>query len=252
MALTAILDMATDVRPFFGNPGAADDALLQKLLKWTEAQARKFVGHGIIQATYTNEYQRKFDYSGCDSDTVSITSNGLIQVGGCISPAGGAVLQLDNGFVRSITEIREDYAARFAASGYFGSDTLLVDGTDYYLEMDNDNFSKSGRVIRYGRNWSPAAGTIRITYVAGLSAAELDDEYSFVKLALLDDLRSKFNAVASERISSGKGGPLKKETYYGDVSFEYETGSASRSSSLVRDLSDSTKSRLQPIRRMLL
>lgn len=254
MAVSDILNMETDVRPFFGNDACDEhDALLRKIRKFTESQARRFVGHGIIQATYTNEYHRRFGNGGLiEAETIIDVIDSNVYVGSYDSMLDGHVLQLDNCYVRSITSIYEDASARFASTGGFAAATLLTAGSDYDLEMFNGTFSPSGRVIRRNRNWNSTPGTIKVTYVAGLSAAELNDEYVFVKAALLEDMRCKFDYQVSRRTSSGYTGPIRKETYHGDYTVEYGFSPNASSSAVMTDLTSEAKQQLQSIRRMSL
>lgn len=251
MALVPILDIENEVKPFFAVACCdADQRVLNMLRGYTESQARAFVGHCISQNTITHEYQRRDDIgvaSDADAQVAEIVGDTVYMS----RPAAcdhGHILQLDNGFVRSISELREDPAAVFGQGGSdFGASTVLTAGTNYFLELDRAGLSRSGRVHRRNGNWSSAPGTIRITYVAGLTKAELADEWSYVKLALLEDMQTKFQTLRSKR--SGGGGPLKKESYAGDVTYEYAVDMASRS---ISELSEGAKSKLQPLRRMAL
>lgn len=251
MPLASILDIENEVKPWFAVACCdADGAVLRMLRQFTESQARAFVGHCISQNTITHEYQRREDI-GCgierSADVIDITGDTVYVGGGAISNEGH-ILQLDNGFVRSITEVREDPAARFGqGSSDFGASTVLTAGTNYFLELDRSGLSRAGRVHRVNGAWSSAPGTIRITYVAGFTKAELADEFAYVKQALLEDMQAKFMALRSQR--SAGGGPVKKESYVGDYTVEYDTG---RASAAMSELSDGTKAKLQPIRRIAL
>lgn len=251
MSLTAILNMDTDIVPFFG-VGCCDNPDLARLLamcqRWTEAQARKFVGHGIAQATYT-EYQRKNNIGYVpNTDEVNVIGDKVYL--GHSNSLMGEYLQLDNAYVRSITSIYEDLAAFFGqGSSDFAAGTLLTAGTDYYLELDKSGLSKSGRVLRVYRNWSSRPGTIKVTYVAGLTSAELDDEYSFVKEALLSDMLLKFQYIRSQQGASVTGaGPIKRESIGGgEYQVEYAVTSGSTPT---QQLSMPAQQMLSPIKRI--
>lgn len=252
MASTSILDWDLDIRPYFGVTACDENADLLKLAKnFAESYARKFVGHGIIQTTYTNEYQRRFQIGGDVHYEMVQMVGDTVYSGRETSSLDGHILQLDNGFVRSITDLREDANAYFGqGTSDFGASTALTEGTDFNLEMKDDNFSKTGRVIRINRDWSSKPGTVRITYSAGLTSSELSNEYLFVKAALLDDMEERYVGELKRRASRESSGPIKKEVYHGDYTVEYDvSGSVKRLSS---DLSQKTKQELQPIRRMSL
>lgn len=251
MALATILDLTDDVEVFFGISCCEDSAasrLLQLVAKWTESQARKWVGHGISQNTYTGEFHRRQRLNSVD-DIIGYEVVGDKVYGEYECPADGHILKLDNGFVRSITEVRMDPAGNFGfTSGSFGSSTLLTEGTDYFLELDATGLSKSGHLIRNNASWPSRPGSVKVTYVAGFTAAELNADYSFVKEALLLEMRSKFNAMWSQQGTAAASGVKKKETYHGDYSVEYVVDSASSTTELL----DSTKHALGPIKSLLI
>jgi hypothetical protein len=243
-----ILDMNDDILPFLGiDCSSAEMKLLFNLRKWVESQARSFVGHSITQATITNEYQRRGDI-GSRGDHVFNPLEGDRAWYDISANSFGEYLLLDNGFVRSVTEVREDHGARFGqGASDFPSGSVLTSGEDYFLELESTGMGKGGRLIRRNRDWSSQPGTIRITYVCGFTDAELNGDYSYVKLALLEDLQIKFNVARSQR-SSG-GGPVKKETWVGDYAVEYAVSSGSQS--LFR-MSPGAMAKLEPIRRIAL
>lgn len=251
MALAPILDIENEVKPWFAIACCdADQRVLTMLRQFTESQARAFVGHPISQNTITDEYQRREDIGGGYDgppeyqDIVGDT----VYMGRGSQDNAGHLLQLDNGFVRSITEIREDPDARFGqASSAFAASTALTAGTNYFLELDRSGLSRSGVVHRVNGQWSIAPGTIRITYVAGLTKAELADEWAYVKSALLEDMQVKFMSLRSQR--SAGGGPLKKESYAGDVTYEYAVSAGGGS---ICELSEGARAKLQPIRSLRL
>lgn len=221
-------------------------ALLTRLQTWSENQARQYVGHVITTTTITSEYHRADDISGGDGHLSSLEGS---RCGAAIwddRSAHANILQLGNGFVRSVSDVREDMGANFGqGASDFASGTALTSGVDYCLDLDVPGLSKSGRLLRVHRPWSSRPGTIRVTYVAGLTAAELDAEYSFVKLALLEDMQAKFTSVLSQR---GGQGTIKKQAWAGDYSVEFSTNEAGSLSAL----SAAAMSRLGPIRRIAL
>lgn len=244
--MTDILDKDADLSPYFGidcnDNSDGEVMLLWNVQKYVESMAKKHVRHGIIQQTHT-EFQRRYDISRQDITPSNFeVSNGSVY-SSWEDSSYGEYLQLNNGFVRSITNLWEDSNADFGQqSGDFGNSTLLTLGTDYHLELDETGMSRSGRVIRNSRSWSSKPGTIKITYVAGFTAAELNDEYAFVKMALLEEIKMRFNIARAQR--SGAYGPVKKETYFGDYQAEYavDTKTIPRNS-----LSFQTMSALHPI-----
>jgi hypothetical protein len=251
MALANIVT-TNDIDIFFGvccGDNSRDTQLLMRLREWTEMQARRYCRWGIAQATYTDEYHRREDIGTGDFSDVLDVQGDNVYLRDNPTP-DGEILQLDNGYVTSITTLHEDQSAYFGQGGSdFAAATLLTEGTHFVPEYENGTFCKSGRIIRINRNWSSRPGTIKVTYVAGFTAAQLNDEYSFVKEAVLEEMQSKFSRVKQQR--SGGGGPLRKVTYHGDVSYEYATASGGRGGGML-ELSDASKSKLSTIRRLAL
>jgi hypothetical protein len=248
--LTQILDPDLDLTPYFGISAAEDPdlwTLLLRIQKYVESSARKFVRHGIAQNTYT-EFQRKRDIGTYDSELNQHEKIGSKVYSTGYSGYDGEFLQLDNAFVTAVSNVYEDMNARFGSGGTdFAAATELTYNTDYYIELDDANISKSGRLIRVARNWSSRPGTIKIVYTAGFTAAQLDDEYAFVKMALLEDIREKYDLAKAQR--SGSSGIPKKETYFGDYQVEYSVDSSTRTTT---GLSMKTMDALQPIKSMVI
>ena len=245
--LPSILDFESDVREYLGL-SSLNAALAEFYHRTVEAAVRRYVGHGIAQNTYTNEYHRRGRIGPSGSGAYVQVDSEVLDVGMLESGSvDGHILQLDNSFVRSITEIREDSNGRFGQGSGFGSGTTLSSGSDYYLELDSTGICKSGRVIRHYRNWCNEPGSIRVTYVAGLTSAELDNEYSFVKMAILHDIQ---DAMESNLARRSEAGVVKKKTYFGDVSTEYVVQSGEKRSAT--GLLCQTEAALMTIKRMTL
>ena len=115
--------------------------------------------------------------------------------------------------VTSITTIHEDEDGYWGApDSVFGSSSLLTDGTDYALKIDNgSSTSDSGIVYRLNGVWPATSvgghgllaagrenslGPIKVVYVGGVSEVPAD-----VKLAAID-------LLASIRKRKDKGGPV--------------------------------------------
>lgn len=250
-APTSILDFHKDLRPYFGEACDGDDAeLLLRMRLFVESAARKFVRHGITQQSYT-EFHRKTDIG--PRDDYGVTTGVFELIGEKVyTPSRynhhGEYLQLDNGFVRSVASVYEDFNAEFGqGSGDFPESTLLTAATDYTIELDESGLSKSGRLIRIQRGWSTKPGTIKVTYTAGFAASELDGEWSHLKLALLEDLAEAFNSARAQK--SGGFGTLKKEVVFGDVQREYAVDTKSETTTI---LSHRTMNLLQPLKVMRL
>ncbi|MBX9628098.1 MAG: hypothetical protein K2X82_30150 [Gemmataceae bacterium] len=100
---------------------------------------------------------------------------------------------LDRTPVQAVTEVRYDPTGGYGqVAGSFGTDTVLVAGTDYYLALDGGGatagWSDSGRLVRQNSNWGfstrwdrnlltprkvPSDGTIKVTYTGGYPVAKV-------------------------------------------------------------------------------
>jgi hypothetical protein len=145
----------------------------------------------------------------------------------------GDVLQLPQTYVRSITEVREDPTAYGGqGSSAFPSDSVLTEGDDYWLDVDESGLSKTGHVLRAaGIGWSGIPRSIRVSYMAGLTAAELDGEYSNIKEAVINETITRFKIAKSRSGANTSGvGPIKSESIGGQYSVSYDTSRISESS----------------------
>jgi hypothetical protein len=136
--------------------------------------------------------------------------------------------------VQSITSIYEDGDGNWGrTAGAFASDTLLVDGTDYALDLKNSAVSLSGIVERLNGVWPnvtgrgagllgaeplPGRGNIKVTYIAGYGEPPDD-----VVLAV-------HNMIAEVRITGPMGGALTSESYEG---YSYTRASASEQAAML-------------------
>jgi hypothetical protein len=202
----------------------ADAGLLELLKGMVENEARRYCGHDITQpaAPYVHflpEVQRT-----APQDALLAMDPGGLQ--GASHSGQMEVLQLPRILVRTAgLEVREDPdAAAGQAGGDFGDDTLLTPGSDYYLDVDQAGLSRSGHLIRIAGPWPSRPRTVRVTYVAGLTAGELDNEYSDIKLAIIEEVAQRFRLAKSRQGSDGGGtGAVQSESIGGEYSVTYDT-----------------------------
>ena len=144
------------------------------------------------------------------------------------SSIGGNIIQLDQIFVRSITEVREDFDGYFGIeSGDFPSSTALTEGTDFYMRVEESlggtNLNKTGHLIRRSGNWPSRAGTVKATYKAGFTAAELDSDYSDIKLTIIEEVALRFKKSKTMQGTEAGFGPLRSFSIGGEVSVAFDT-----------------------------
>ena len=144
----------------------------------------------------------------------------------------GDVLQLSQMWLRSITSIYEDLGAYGGQkAGDFGSSALLTSGTHYFVNFDRDmsdpelngtqSLAIAGQVVRVGTCWSHIPRTIKVTYVAGLTASELDGAWSDIKDVVVYETSNQFGLKKS---LGGAGADIlvKSESIGGEYRVTYE------------------------------
>jgi len=194
----------------FPTASTSDLTLLRQIRDNVEAMARAYVRHDITQPSsdYVEFHPRRnrmpnwygggvvYDVSG-DKAVVDSTQR----------PSN--ILVLNQKFVRTITSVWEDCSAYFGkGSGDFADSTKLTEGVDFVLDQKEPDFSTTGRLIRIGRSWPSSPGTVKVQYTAGLTSSDLEGEYRFIKLALLDEIDIRYRARKEFLDRSGPGGGI--------------------------------------------
>lgn len=158
-----------------GTMAAEDQAIVSFVRPLAERLVKKFVGFNIEQATYTDLYP----LIGQDG-MMDMLVDGYEDIGGRIVPynssmlGSGSYLSTRQKPVRSITSVYENVSAWDTAGGSWPASALL-DPTEYQLDQEEyGGLSWSGFVYRRSGVWPTEPRTVKITYVAGLTAAELD------------------------------------------------------------------------------
>lgn len=205
-----------------GSISDADSGLIELLKRVVENDARRYCGHEITRNT--NPFIHFLPGSVAASSAVSLLERASGMTTGIRDDGASRFLQLPVPFVRAESlEVRVDLnAAAGQAAGAFGSATLLTAGVDYYLDMDESGLSRSGRLVRIAGGWPAQPRTVRVSYFAGFSAAELDGPYSDLKGAILDEVCHRFQ-IAKSRPGSGGTGLIQSESIGGEYSVTYDT-----------------------------
>jgi len=130
------------------------------------------------------------------------------------------VVQLRQLPARSISEVCEDPTGYFGqVAGSFGQATVLTAGDDYYLKQEQDGLSWTGHLVRRSF-WFPAmAGSVKVTYVAGFTAAELAGRWSVFKTACLETIGDLYLRAGS--LAGGQKADLASEAIGGGVNMSY-------------------------------
>lgn len=221
----------------------SDLARLEMVWKGVEAEIRRFCGQNIMQPVdaYVEFHPTTDRYVPLDpllQNDVAWNNRYTLNMSG--APAwDGHVLPLNQGLVRSITEIRFDTDSNAGTSASDFPSTGIVDSSAYYLDVDEEDpsdllISWSGNVILKSGTWPTRRRSIKVTYVAGLTAAEMDDEFSDIRLAVTEEVLDRYGNLSSSGVAKVKSEKL------GDWEVSYAI------SDKEGRLSDSLKDALRP------
>jgi hypothetical protein len=166
---------------------SAQIALIYGFHNAVEREVKKVIGYNPEQATYTEFYPERTINSTRDDDG----GFGLWDV------VGNRATRLERGGfertefilknlpVRSVTSIYENLNAwtTGVANGDFPSNTLLA-ASQYYLDQSEAGISRTGKLVRSYGIWTSAPRTVKVTYVAGWTAAEMIVQMPEVQLAI--------------------------------------------------------------------
>jgi len=196
----------------------ADGGLIELLRGMVENEVRRYCGHEITRPAepYVSYLPAANDRPPAEPLLALESERSAVD--------DGRILQLPHPFVRTDgLEVRVDPGASAGqGSGDFGDETQLTAGVDYFLDADDEGLSRSGQLIHLGSGWPRRARTVRATYFAGFTAAELDGAYSDVKLAVLDEVALRFRQAKSRQGADAVGtGSIRSESIGGEYSVTY-------------------------------
>lgn len=243
-----------DVFALLGNdsPSAAQTALMNILRPLAEDAVKAEVGYSIEQATHTH-FLPGFDEFGGEAVSVDVL-NGRVTFE---YDEESSVLYLPERPIRSITTLYEDRAA-FGGQGAsdFPASSALTGGTDYYVDWLTDSLSWSGKLTKRNGTWSPKARTIKVTYVAGLTAGEIAGTTSCrgpvaggvaqLRYAAISAAALKFKQPSG--IQGTNVGPITAERL-ADYSVQYDGKSVAQLFGWKMDLPQELKDLLAPFKR---
>jgi hypothetical protein len=198
----------TSFTPLTAQVHALAEAHVKDHLGWQE----------IEQRTWTEYYPRDQGAASTNEPRYIVASNRQRAVPGFYFAPNA--IQLQQLPVRSITEVREDATGYFGqVAGSFASNTVLQPGGDYFLKTEQDGISWSGLLVRRAF-WFPATiGSVKVTYVAGFTAAELAGRWQVFKTAVLETAADLY--LRAKSLAMGHKPDLASETDGGGVSATY-------------------------------
>lgn len=88
----------------------------------------------------------------------------------------------------------------------FPDSSLLMNGTDYYPDLDDTgNRSRTGHLIRVYSTWPMEPRSVKVRYYGGWTQDQLNDEAAPVKLAVLETVAANFYAWKNKASNQGMG-----------------------------------------------
>ncbi len=150
-----------------------------------ESAVKRFLRYDPVQRTRT-EYYPQSNVNPQSAEAVwEASEGGTTAFLRSTVDAGSSELQLQHLPIRSITSLYIDYDGRAGTrTGGFAAESLKAEGTDYWANFDavDDDGNKLCRdgIVRSEGMWPATAGTVKIIYVAGYTAAELHGQATLV------------------------------------------------------------------------
>jgi len=173
-----------------------------------------------------------------------------------VSAGGLAALHLKHTpvFKDTTLDVREDLDAPMVApASAFAASTALTYGDDYWLDITREEtisgtinyISDTGTIHRYG-SWSNTPRTIKVTYTAGWTAAQLNNGFAgAIKLATLETMA--LLVKGSEKRNDPAGNPASESIGKYSYSAGNQAGIEAAANGAV-NLPPAAMARLQPYR----
>lgn len=187
MALTTVAKIKTHL----GITGSDEDAYLTQLLAGVEPAVLRYLNRRAIESATVTEY-----FHGHGRSTVVLNRRPVTAVA-------------------SVNEQIDGYAGQ--ASGAFGSETLLTAGEDYWVDNLEQSEGNPAMLMRVGKLWPNAPGSVKVVYTAGYTTVPLDIELAVHLLC------------GVIRSAGDKSMPLQSENL-GSYSYQLLTGGKGASS----------------------
>lgn len=206
----------------FSELSPIDQSFIRSAVATVEACVSRFYVDLREVATYTEFLPVMTSNGGGDYDLSSIEiENGRAHEFIHSSSSNALILSRGNVSLSGLQVWEDRYAKSGQAPGAFGSDTLLTQGVDYYLETGRPGASSNGILRRVHGAWSEAARSIKVTYVTGrttLSEHDLALISHVVSMSVLHNYRFWKSTSAVSR----DGAPITSESI---EAYSYTIGS---------------------------
>lgn len=228
------------------SPTASQTSLFDQLKTKVERAVQDYLGFTVSTNTYT-EYLPEEDL---------VLPEDPLFMGYELSSAGQAVPVRQRGMgqevlvasrtpIREVTSLYENLSAWETAGGSWPAESELTEGPDFYVDWNEPGLCWSGRILRQTGSWLGSRRTVKLTYVAGLTADELSDEYETIKtVCLLEMVRMwNQNRMNQPSASGAPPGPVTSFSLDG-FSQSYDAATAAALFGLKVALSDAAKEML--------
>lgn len=194
--MPALIADTLQIEDFLGGTlTAAERQRLAAMQVGIEAQIRRLCGWNISQQTRV-EYHPKVERSDAPHP---LLGGDLHFIANPASVRQGLdVIQLDEGFVRSVASVKINVAAAGHDSDF--DDIAAEPATTYRLNVDEHNATddtvlcRDGQLIRIGGAWPTRSGSVRVQYTNGFTAVELTELYPDILFAIVEEVAMRFRA----------------------------------------------------------
>ncbi len=223
---------ADDIQRIIARVGGAatigsDDQVMiaTDLAPRAQASVKTYLGWSIEQTSYT-EFLPRIDQRLPEAPLESRQFGSLSIDGPILATTSNSELPLTEKYLRSVTGVYENRSA-FETDAVNGDWTnfQLTAGSDFTVDWDEPGLSFSSVLRRVG-SWPVKARSVKVIYVAGLSANELaTDRFTDIKEAAMLTIQLWYlDAVAFRRKQGQEGSGLVKSESLGDWSISYDQG----------------------------
>jgi len=230
-------------------------AVIYSSITRAEGSVKRFLCYDPIRLTRTEYYPQQTSfhsgYAVWETDEIKAYMRH-------ISNASTNELQVKHIPIRSITGLYIDYDGRSGAkSGAFAVSTLKTEGTDFWpnydgLDSSNNKICRDGIIKSVGA-WPTESGSVKITYIAGYTDAELHGQDNIVDAspiatAVIDEavIRAKKALMWQKKNGIGFIPGVVTGEKMGDYSYTIDTAMAQKLFGGQWDLSGSSVMLLQP------
>ena len=240
-----------------GLSGSATDeerAIVSASIRRAESSVRRYLGYDPASSTRTEYYPQQ--HMSLNNDSFVFEATDAVAYKRGLSTGATSELIIRHLPIRSVTTLHIDYDGRSGTrSGAFGTETLKVEGTDYWpnydgVDDDGNNVCRDG-IIRSQGLWPTTPGTVKLVYVAGYTQKEFHGQSAIVDAtpileAIVNETVRRAKGVLVRKKQTGAGfapGLITSESL-GDYSYSVDGSSANTLSGNQYDLASDTKERL--------